>query len=542
MDGDPGFGTILRSLRAAAGLSQESLAELARLSPESISALERGTRRAPYRETVRLLSDALALAAADRARLEAAATRHSRPRAGGPKVPKTNLPPALTSFRGRDEALVELRSLLDRARLVTVVGPGGVGKTRLAIEAAAAHARRFPGGVWFIDLAPLRDGSPIAASIAAVLGVRERGGTELESSLVARLEAGDELLLVLDNCEHVLSNVARVAELLLRRCARVQLLATTREPLRIGGEMLFAVETLGAEPAAHLFVDRATAVSRDIDPVRDRASIASIVRRLDGLPLAIELAAARLRSLSPRQIADALDARFHILTMGRRTALPRQQTLHATLEWSHDLLSQRERDVFRRCAIFAGSWALADAKFVCDGGGVDEWEVGDCVGSLVDKSLVVARRDEGIDAMRFSMLETTHQYALERLENIGEYQQIAERHLDYFKGLVERANVAYEATGSDAQLAALAPELDNLRFALHWSLSGGNAIAGAGLSAASGRLWHRLGLSGEGIRRMRASASRIAEEGTPLAAKRSSRSRPRGAACRWHGRREIRAR
>ncbi|HWT07297.1 MAG TPA: helix-turn-helix domain-containing protein, partial [Xanthomonadales bacterium] len=385
MNDDIGFGTLLRSLRLAAGLSQETLAERARLSAESISALERGARRAPYRETVRLLADALDLTGTHRARLEAAAVRPARPRTPGAKEPPHNLPLALTSFHGRDRERAALQALLEDCRLITLIGPGGVGKTRLALETAAEHVKRFAGGVWFVDLAPLRSASPVAPAIAAVLHVRERAATPTEKALVTKLQASGETLLVIDNCEHVLQSAARVVELLVSTCPGVHVLATSREPLRIGGERIFAVGPLAQAPAERMFVDRSAAVGGDIDLARDSASVASIIRRLDGLPLALELAAARLRSLSPQQIADALDARFQILTAGSRTALPRHQTLHATLEWSHDLLSQREREVFRRCSIFAGSWTLAAAQPVCAGGAVGERDVAECIMSLADK-------------------------------------------------------------------------------------------------------------------------------------------------------------
>jgi predicted ATPase len=504
------------------------LAERAGLSSEGISVLERGARRAPYRETLVLLMRALGLSAADRARLETAAARPSRqPRrrttAGEAQPRRDNLPLALTSLHGRERELTELYRLLgDAARLVTLTGPGGVGKTRLAVEAALAARERFPDGVWFVDLAPLRDPTLVTVAAANALGIGEQPPAPLVETLLNALRA-QSALLIFDNCEHVLSEAAFLAEQIIRTCARVRVLSTSREALRVGGELVLRVDPLAlpaegafaSSPAFSLFCDRAAAV-RAIDPVRDGQAVATIVRRLDGLPLAVELAAARAGSLSPEQIAGALDARFRLLTTGSRTALPRQQTLRAALDWSHDLLAERERTIFRRCAVLAGQWTLRSAEAVCADDAYDAWDVAGAVMSLVEQSLVAVTNDDAGDERRFTMLDTTREYARERLDSSGEREAVSRRHAGYFRALAAHADADSERTVRTAWLRSYEPDLHNIRAALVWSVAYANDLElGAALAGALGLYFVRLGLFTEGVSWCEAALSKLGAQLDP---------------------------
>lgn len=521
-EGTPEFGVVLRRLRLAAELSQERLAERANISLEAVSTLERGTRRAPQRETISRLAEALELAGSKRVAFETAARAVRSPREAqlgrregdGDRTVSHNLPLALTSFHGRERELAELTQHFDAQRLVTLVGPGGVGKTRLAVELAFASVARFPQGAWFADLAPLTEPSLILFSVAALFGVREQPGRALLDTVAAALRA-QWVLLILDNCEHVLGEAARVAEQLVRACPNVHVVATTREPLRVGGELVYRVDPLevppvdvarppldevAASPAVRLFVDRAAATTRDFATKRaDYASIATIVRRLDGLPLAIELAAARVPSLSPRQIADALDARLRLLTAGSRTAQPRQQTLRAAIDWSHALLSEPERVAFRRLAIFAGGWPLEAAEAVCAGGGIDPLGVLDLLSSLVAKSLVVV--DFGEERTRYRMLESTREYGLEKLIDSGERPSLARRQAEWVSSFVEGADETYWTLPLARWLRPFEGEFDNLRAALFWALEErGDPMIGGRIAGAVHNLWFNAGLAREGRR------------------------------------------
>jgi non-specific serine/threonine protein kinase len=407
-----GFGAVLRRHRVAAGLTQEALAERAGLSRRGVQHLEAGDAR-PYPATLDALAAALALGPEDRARLRAAVPvaspppadpaddrRGRRPPAAGP----ANLPLQLTSFVGREDELGATRELVAAHRLVTLTGAGGVGKTRLALEAAGALRPAYPDGVWLVELAALADPALVPQAVAGAVGVREEPDRPLLATLTDALRA-KRLLLVLDNCEHLLEACARLADALLRACPDVRVLATSREPLATPGETVWRVpplavpetgdsppvERLTQSEAVRLFVDRARAAQPGFRATPATApAVAHICRRVDGLPLAIELAAARVRVLPVAQILARLEDRFRLLTGGSRTVLPRQQTLRASLEWSHGLLSEDERVLFRRLAVFAGGWTLTAAEAVGGGAGVAPEEVLDGLTGLVDKSLVVA--------------------------------------------------------------------------------------------------------------------------------------------------------
>ncbi|MGW6418339.1 BTAD domain-containing putative transcriptional regulator [Streptomyces sp. NPDC055055] len=388
-----------------------------------------------------------------------------------PSGPARALPARLTSFIGRDDELRALAGLGDGRRLVTLTGPGGVGKTRLALEAAEGYR----GVVHLAELASVRDGGTVAAAVLTALGARDTqlwhrpavtGPEDPYASLVEHC-AGRRMLLVLDNCEHVVAVAAELAQTLLTRCPGVTVLATSREPLGVPGEAVRPLGPLPVATALRLLGERGAAARPGFSVEEDAGAAAEIVRRLDGLPLAIELAAARLRMLTPRQIADRLDDRFRLLTSGARTVSPRQQTLRAVVDWSWDLLDASERAVLRRLSVFAGGSDLEAAEAVCAEGGVPD--VLDVLGSLVDKSLVVAA--PGDAGMRFRLLETVAEYAGERLDEAGERGATARRHLAYYREVARRGDPELRGAGQVAALARLEREHDNLRGALRTAVA-----------------------------------------------------------------------
>ncbi|MFJ8127322.1 AfsR/SARP family transcriptional regulator [Streptomyces hydrogenans] len=383
-----------------------------------------------------------------------------------------NLRARLTSFVGRDEEIAALRQDLAAARLVTLLGPGGAGKTRLSQEAAERVADTWPDGVWAAELAPVRDPEAVTEAVLAALGARETvlrgaGAEELRTAgdPLSRLVehcAGRRMLLLLDNCEHVVGAAARLAESLLARCPGVRILATSREPLGVPGERLRPLGPLPEATALRLLAERGAAARPGFDVAEDPAAAREIVRRLDGLPLAIELAAARLRMLSARQIADRLDDRFRLLTSGARTVLPRQQTLRAVVDWSWDLLEEPERAVLRRLAVFTGGCDLEAAEAVC--AGPEDTDVLDVLGALVDKSLVVSAPEDS--GTRFRLLETVAEYAGERLDEAGERAAVERAHLTYYRELARRTDPELRGAGQIAAMVRLDAEYGNVRTAL----------------------------------------------------------------------------
>jgi predicted ATPase/class 3 adenylate cyclase/Tfp pilus assembly protein PilF len=423
-----------------------------------------------------------------------------------------NLPQQLTSFIGREKDIADVKALMDASRLVTLTGSGGCGKTRLALQVAADALETYPDGTWLVELAALADPALVTQTVAKELGLKDARGKSLEQSLVEHL-ATKRTLLVLDNAEHLLAECATLADTLLRRCARVSLLVSSREGLAIAGEATYRVPSLPMpdprrdtapasverHEATRLFVERVRLHTPDFAVTAQNAvTLASICSRLDGIPLALELAAARVRAMSVEELNRRLDQRFRLLSGGSRTALPRQQTLRSLIDWSYDLLNATEQTLLCRLAIFAGGWTLDAAERVCSGDGVDDAAVLDLLTSLVDKSLVQAD-GEGGAATRYRLLETVRQYARDRLLERGDGARWRDRHLAYFVALAEAAEPELARAGQRAQLDALDTEHDNLRAALTWAASdGGDITLGTRLASALWSFWFVRGYLGEG--------------------------------------------
>jgi predicted ATPase/class 3 adenylate cyclase len=404
--------------------------------------------------------------------VNAPALAHDFPALNSLSKPNHNLPPQLTSFIGRETELRETQEKLESARLLTLIGPGGTGKTRLALELAATQLDRFRDGVWLVELAPISDPALIVSSVASVFGIREAPGVPLISLVTDYLHA-KELLLVLDNCEHLVEGSARVADQLLRACAKLKIIASSREALAVDGETVYRVPSLSLPEhadgdltkyeATRLFMERAAkAEPRFRATAENSEAIVQICRRLDGIPLAIELAAARVKVFTPQQIAERLDDRFKLLTGGSRTALPRQQTLRALIDWSYQSLDEVEQRALRRLAVFSGGWTIEGAEAV-----IDDAEALDGLLGLVNKSLVNVSEQSG--AARYRFLETIRQYAMEKLLESDEATATRDRQLDYVIELAGDVDVGVMGTRNIAWLNKMEVEHDNLRAALEWA-------------------------------------------------------------------------
>jgi predicted ATPase/DNA-binding XRE family transcriptional regulator len=517
------FGVLLREYRQAAGLTQEALAERAGLGTRSIQHLERGESQ-PQHDTAQRLAIALALTEAQRARFEALAQPSPRRRGTGAgdgashaaeAAPWSgsahNLPLQLTSFIGRERELAEVARLLGGMRLLTLTGTGGVGKTRLALQVATSQLDRYADGIRLIELAPLADPAGVPAAVATALGIREEAGQPLLATLLAAL-CPRRLLLVLDNCEHLLDACAALVAALLHGCPQLAVLATSREALGIAGEGVWRVpslalpelepvpapEVLAQVEAVRLFGERARAVQPQFAVTAQNArAVTQICRRLDGIPLALELAAAQLRGLSSERLAARLDQRFRLLTGGSRTAPARQQTLQATVDWSYGLLGVAEQRLFTRLAIFSGGFTLEAAEAVCTGGPVARGEVLALLLRLVDQSLVVVEGQAG-EVERYRLLETLRQYGRERSLAGGETEDLDARHAAYYRALAEGAE------GDPCQQPAawadrMEAEWMNFRQALHWAVTVGAAQEGLRLAGALWDFWHDRGAMAEGV-------------------------------------------
>jgi predicted ATPase/transcriptional regulator with XRE-family HTH domain len=509
------FGTLLRRHRLAAGFSQDALAERARMSTNGIGALERGYRRTPQHQTLAQLANALSLSDGDRTEFESAARTFRRlgvrnPFTIGPGLKSAarearlsnNLPIQLTPLVGRDEALAEVEALVLAHSLVSLVGTGGVGKTRLALQIGENLLGATEDGVWFVELAQLNDPALVVNVIASTFGLNGQVDCSMLDVLV-RYFTPRRLTLIVDNCEHVIDEVARVVYAILAAAARVRVVATTREPLRVAGERVYRVPSLAVpsnDPvtaeaalgygALALFDERARASNARFKLTDENASaVAEVCRRLDGIPLAIELAAARVTVLSPRQLVQKLNERFQVLAGANRIALPRHQTIWASIDWSHNLLSEAEQLLFRRAAIFVGGWTLEAAESVCTGETLDAADVFDLVSSLVEKSLVVAETPE---FPRYRFLESTRGFALEQVAQSNEHDALTRRHAEWAAVLGDRA-FEIGCTGSmSAFFAEFAPEGENARLAIEWSLAHDEVALCARILSGFSRIYQRL--------------------------------------------------
>ncbi len=459
---------------------------------------------ARFRE--RLRENGLELSAAFERRFEGLSgtpLRRSEKRRRSDEPARHGLPRYLTELIGRERDVADVVSMLDDSPLVSIVGAGGVGKTRLAVQAGEQLFEAFADGVEFVDLSTTDDPSRVPGTIAAAFGVADTGGTQPLVARVAGALKGKQLLIVLDNCEHVISAAADAANAILQACDGVRILATSREPLGITGEETYRMPPLEVPPpgvhlspdraleyaAIALFAARARAVKRSFALVDENVEfVADVVRRLDGIALAIELAASRVNALSLQQLAERLDERLSLLTQGSRTALPRHQTLRALIGWSYDLLGDAERSLVRRLAVFRGGWTLEAAEAICTDARFPAWNTFDLLASLVDKSLIVAEIDAREQRYRF--LDSTRAFAAERLLEAGERDGVAAEHCRYYAQAALRASDAYWETDSDVWTARLRLDIENYRAAIDWGLGfGRDPVAAATIVASLRALW-----------------------------------------------------
>jgi predicted ATPase/transcriptional regulator with XRE-family HTH domain len=512
--GATALGDLLRRYREQRGLTQEALEGLVQggITVKSISNIERGRTR-PYWHTLNVLMDALSLSEPERRALLAIRRQWTAPPPAIAAM-STGLPAAPTPLVGREHAQAAVAHLLlhDGARLLTLTGPGGVGKTRLAVQVAQSVREHYADGVAFVDLAPLREDRLVPAALAGALGVREQGPQSLREALVAHLRAY-HLLLLVDNAEHVLVGVAEEMAALRAACPGLCLLVTSRVALRLRGEQLYPVpplalpaaseslgpEALGQVPAVALFVQRARAQRPDFVLTSANATpVAALCARLDGLPLAIELAAARVGVLGPAALLARMDRALGMLTHGPRDLPARQQTLRDTFAWSYALLGPEEQALFRRLAVFAGGCTLEAAEAVYgEGEGAVLPDILGELAAVMEASLLFG--EEGVDgAPRYRLLETAREFALEQLEAAGEAEEIRRRHAAYFLALAEEAGPRLGGAEQRAWLERLDQELNNLRAALAWARVAGEVELGLRLAGAPSRFWEERGHVREG--------------------------------------------
>ena len=520
------LAALVRKHRIAAGLSQEALAERAGISTRGLSDLERGLSRSARLHTLARLADALGLSGDARTELLSAGQpvssssqpeplAETSPPSPAPSTvratqrPAPSLPVTLTSFVGRHAELAEARALLQERRLLTLVGPGGMGKTRLALAVCDSVASEYQDGVVFVGLAPVADAGLLVQTVATALGLQAE--QTLLPALIQLLEPR-QLLVMLDNCEHLAQACAEFVEQVLVSCPSVRILATSREPIGVRAETVWRVpalhlpqvdqmsdiQSLGQVEAVQLFVARARAVQRAFTLTEHNArAVAALCLRLDGIPLAIELAAARVRALSPAQLTARLDDRLRLLVDDGRTTPPRHQTLRATIDWSYDLLGDDERTLFARLAVFAGGWTLEAAESVCADDQLPLDAVLDLLVRLVDRSLVIA--EPGQDGgMRYWMLETLRQYARERMAEQPSADALQQRHAEYFLALAREAEPELYGASQLAWINRLELELPNIRAALGWALRGGAVDIALELATALRFFWYLHGYYDEG--------------------------------------------
>ncbi len=499
------FGEWLRKQRRALDFSRQELADQAGCAEITLRRIEGGTLK-PSKELASILLEKVGI---PKTELEGW-IRYARGQAGFPskettfpeKQVRTNLPAALTSFIGREKELTDITGLLSKYRLVTLVGTGGVGKTRLSIQAGAHQAATFDDGVWLIELAALDNPQLIPQTLASTLGVPVSATQPVTKTILNFLHAKNTLF-IFDNCEHLLDACAQLADTLLRHCPHLKILATSREAMGIMGEAIYLVPTLALPDtdkllnvfrdvgSVRLFEERAQLVDFDFSLTLENASfVAQICRRLDGIPLALELAAVQVGRFSPAEIVARLEHSFSILTGGSRTALPRQQTIRASIDWSWNLLTEDERALLRRLSVFAGGWTLEAAQAVCGGDALT------LINSLAKKSLVATDQESGGEN-RYGFHEVIRQYAHEKLAEAEDAKSLRQNHLQYFISLAEHADSQLHGADQNLWLERLTNELSNLRAALKFAVEHDfdNAVR---LSALLGWFWYRRGLLAEG--------------------------------------------
>jgi predicted ATPase/DNA-binding XRE family transcriptional regulator len=495
------FGELLKKHRSRAGISQEELAERARLSVKTVAALEQGVRHKPYRHTIDRLSDALGLSAHQRLELERAAgapdEAASRP---------NNLPSQLSSFVGREHETATVRNLIFKHRLVTLIGSGGVGKTRLALQVGAHFSDAAPDGVWFVDFAALANPQLVPHTIAAAMGVQITRNRLALESLVTQLKS-KALLLILDNCEHLIDEVAHASNAILQHAPGVRILATSREALRITGEQSYRVPSLDVPPegaramaavdalqysAVALFIERAAATDNRFAMTDELTpTVVDICRRLDGIALAIELAAARVNVFSPKKLQQSLRERFLVLTGGNRAALPRHRTMSALIDWSYDLLTEKEQTFLRMLSIFADRFTddLLFAFFAHDDA-IKRDGVIELLTSLVDKSLVLV---EGVsdEVPRYRLLDATRQHLLEKLVQRGEYNEVARRSALSLLACSSPLDTVLQVLPDQTWRKLPAIGIGNWRAGMEWALgSSGDVRIAQELAASRGVMWY----------------------------------------------------
>lgn len=501
------FGAWVRTQRRSRDLPRQGLANQVGCAEITLRRVENGTLR-PSKELALLLLEKLGIPENDRPRwiqfARGLAGCPAQTIAASPVKPLSNLPSSLTTFIGREEEQAEIIQSLKKHRLVTLTGSGGVGKTRLSIRVGEQALGDYSNGVWLLELDSLNDPALLPQTVVALFGLVTQSTDPLMEVLINFLR-NKTILLIIDNCEHLLEACAHLADLLLKKCPGLKILATSREALGVMGEVLYRVPSLGlpdvqASPennraceSVRLFEERAQLVQADFKLTAGNASVvAQICSRLDGIPLAIELAAARVVIFSTDQIATRLDESFNLLTGGNRTALPRQQTLRASIDWSWNLLSDSERALMRRLAVFAGGWTLESAESICGGDGVEPLPVFELMNHLVAKSLVIVNQEHG-HGKRFHLHETIRQYAHEKLVQSGEVENVRNQHLKYFLKLSEMDEPALHGTQQMEWFGRINDELGNIRVALEHA-SRTDLEAGLYLSGRLIRYWSNFDL------------------------------------------------
>jgi predicted ATPase/transcriptional regulator with XRE-family HTH domain len=496
------FGEWLRKQRRLQDLTQQELANEVGCARVTLRRIEAGTLR-PSRELSKVFLDRFGIPAGQQEEwIRFARGLAPMPGTASPPVSSvrtSNLPVSPTSFVGREKEKNEIAFLSERYPLVTILGAAGIGKTRLSLQVAQSRSESYPDGAWLVELAPIRDPLLLPRIVATAIGLRDEPQRPVIDMLCDYLH-GKRLLVVLDNCEHLVDACAQLADRIMRTAPSVRILASSREALNIPGEVTYLIpplETPENEPvsdldsacgveAVRLFIDRAAAALPSFQASDENiASIVRICRHLDGIPLALELAAAKVRVLSVEQLAERLEDRFHLLTGGSRTSLERHQTLRAAIDWSYNLLSPREQTLFRRLSVFYGGWSLPAAESVC--GGDEPEEVLDLLEQLINKSLAFAEEVRG--EIRYHMLETIRQYAFEKLVQQAEDRALRDRHFEYFLQLAEQAAPHLVRDEQLSWLEQLDGDYLNLRAALEWALTRDSAEPALRLCAALGRFW-----------------------------------------------------